>query len=240
MIVKVEPSRTSIKRLNKNLRIQTRISHTTCSVPQCRLSTSRFRLSKSIVLSCFTTRHPRCCPREHTISTTVRCFTNYWGVTQNWCDLCWKLMASISLTRTSGISYGQAPLAKAISMKVSMSSKESITSHRVMKSQGRIDYATMLLRCRKGMDELSLISYQTHISYQVNSMISMRITKDWSRRSQREMYGLWSQPIHPRVKVSIWSKTSTSWMLTTPVSFPDTSLTLFWSMDTNSTSESTL
>ena len=77
----------------------------------------------------------------------------------------------------NGMSYGLVAVASPISMKDSMSIRRSIISHKVMKLLGKIDFAIIWSECKRDLANRTLILYQIPISYQMNLVTSMLITK---------------------------------------------------------------
>ena len=72
---------------------------------------------------------------------------------------------------------GQALHVKAIFMKDSMSFRGSIISLRVMKLLEKTVYASIMSRCKKGLEGVNLISSQIPIYFPMNFMTSMLTTK---------------------------------------------------------------
>ena len=71
-----------------------------------------------------------------------------------------------------------------------MSSKESIISLRVMRLLEKTVYASIMSRCRNGLEEVNLISSQIPTYFLMNFMTSMLITKSSNRQSQSVTCGL--------------------------------------------------
>ena len=71
-----------------------------------------------------------------------------------------------------------------------MSSKESIISHRVMRLLEKTVYASIMSRCKKGLEGVNMILSQIPIYFLMNSMTSMLITKSSNRQSQSVTCGL--------------------------------------------------
>lgn len=78
----------------------------------------------------------------------------------------------------NGTCYGVALVASHTFMKASMNSKKLIITLRAMKSQERIDYASIWLECRKDMENKILILFQILISCLTNLAIFMPITRN--------------------------------------------------------------
>lgn len=77
----------------------------------------------------------------------------------------------------NGTSSGHLPLARVICMRVSMSTRRSIISPRVMRLLEKIDFASIALGCKKDMESNTLILSQTPTSCPMSLENSMSTTK---------------------------------------------------------------
>jgi hypothetical protein len=84
-----------------------------------------------------------------------------------------------------------------------MSTKRLTTSHPVMKSLERIDYAIIWLGCKRDSANRTLTLSQIHTFYLMSLVISTLTIKSLSNMIQRRIFGSSSQPTHHKVKASI-------------------------------------
>jgi hypothetical protein len=114
----------------------------------------------------------------------------------------WKLEGLLPQNPMNGTSCGALQVARATFMRVSTSTKRSTISLKVMKLQGKIDFALMSLGCKKDLANNILTSFPTLISSLMSLGSSMNITKSLSNMIARRTFGLSSQQMQHKVGVS--------------------------------------
>lgn len=99
-----------------------------------------------------------------------RCSTKYLRAKANSYDLSLRTMDSPLQIRMNGTYFGPPARAKASYMRALTSFRESITSHKARKLQGRTDYAPILSICRNVSAEKHSTSSPTPTSYRQSFM----------------------------------------------------------------------